>query len=559
MTDDVPRYPGVHRRPDSNIYQFGLRVPTDLRDRFPTPWAIRCSLQTADVRAANAKAKGLQVEWEGRFQALRTGKEPPEQVSPAPNLHDLRSALLKRIEAALPGMDSRASGLSAEERREKIGSAQWVLDSGRDALEGGWVDDVGAEDWIAQLAPTRHPAAVAEIQAARVLLSELYVEALSDTSRTFPLRVQRLRERRALLASAAVQQPTLMSATGATRPVSVTPGHRIMDAFEVWNTEGRPAKTVSKFKSHARQFLVLAGDPVLEGFTKRDAIEFRNAVQSWAVEEGKTATTANNVLISVRAIFTTARDQGWIESNPLSGLEVKTGGKKGERREPWTHDELRLLFGDPIFTEYRLPTEKKAGLDAAYWIPLIACYTGARVSEIAQLWTDDLTLAPGAEVIEFRAEEGRGQSLKTEGSWRAVPMHSELIRLGLADYAASLPKGRLFPSLPTAGVNGAGGQFGSWFGQFKKAKGFPSTKTLHSFRHLVATELRLNGATEAQANAITGHAGQGVAGQVYAATIRQQANRLRGVVELLKFPELTLHRVYPAKGGERQVAQGQRV
>ncbi len=127
-----------------------------------------------------------------------------------------------------------------------------------------------------------------------------------------------------------------------------------MDAFDVWNTEGRPAKTVSKFKSHARQFLVLAGDPVLEGFTKRDAIEFRNAVQSWAVEEGKTATTANNVLISVRAIFTAARDQGWIENNPLSGLEVKTGGKKGERREPWTHDELRLLFGEQLPRETEL-------------------------------------------------------------------------------------------------------------------------------------------------------------------------------------------------------------
>ncbi|OEZ30022.1 hypothetical protein AO062_14655 [Variovorax boronicumulans] len=343
----------MHRRPDSNIYQFGLRVPIDLRDRFPTPWAIRCSLQTADIRAANAKAKGLQVEWEGRFQALRTGQEQPKQIDPAPSLHDLRLALLKRIEAALPGMDSRASGLSAEERREKIGSAQWVLDSGRDALEGGWIDDVGAEDWIAQLAPTKHPAAAAEIQAARVLLSELYVEALSDTSRTFPLRVQRLRERRALLASAAaVQQPT--PGTVVTGPVSVTPGHRIMDAFDVWNTEGRPAKTVSKFKSHARQFLVLAGDPVLEGFTKRDAIEFRNAVQSWAVEEGKTATTANNVLISVRAIFTAARDQGWIENNPLSGLEVKTGGKKGERREPWTHDELRLLFGEQLPRETEL-------------------------------------------------------------------------------------------------------------------------------------------------------------------------------------------------------------
>ncbi|WP_367646278.1 DUF6538 domain-containing protein [Variovorax paradoxus] len=80
MTEDVPRYPGVHRRPDSNICQFGLRVPVDLRERFSTPWAVRCSLQTADIRAANAnaKAKQLQLNWEARFQALRAGQEPPQ-------------------------------------------------------------------------------------------------------------------------------------------------------------------------------------------------------------------------------------------------------------------------------------------------------------------------------------------------------------------------------------------------------------------------------------------------------------------------------------------------
>jgi integrase len=88
-----------------------------------------------------------------------------------------------------------------------------------------------------------------------------------------------------------------------------------------------------------------------------------------------------------------------------------------------------VLFGDPIWTEHRLPKARKAGADAAYWLPLMAAYTGARVSELAQLWTDDITTDEGAEVIEFRDNTERAQGLKTEGSWRAVPMHSELVRL----------------------------------------------------------------------------------------------------------------------------------
>lgn len=104
-------------------------------------------------------------------------------------------------------------------------------------------------------------------------------------------------------------------------------------------------------------------------------------------------------------------------------------------------------------------------------------------------------------------------------------------------------QGIVFPHLPKEGMNGAGGQFGKWFGTFKKAKGFTSpSPSFHSFRHLVATELRLAGATDAQADAITGHAGNGVGRQVYAATIRRKAEQLRHVIELLDFPTKQLQR-----------------
>ena len=71
------RHPGVLLRPDSNLYQFGLRVPTELRKHFGSPWALRCSLGTADLREANDKAKALQAEWAVRFESLRSGKPIP--------------------------------------------------------------------------------------------------------------------------------------------------------------------------------------------------------------------------------------------------------------------------------------------------------------------------------------------------------------------------------------------------------------------------------------------------------------------------------------------------
>ena len=144
----------------------------------------------------------------------------------------------------------------------------------------------------------------------------------------------------------------------------------------------------------------------------------------------------------------------------MERLSVEIGGKESEGREPWTKEELGLIFSDLLWTKRAIPTDKKAGKEAAYWIPLIACYTGARLTEIAQLWTDDIAMELGKEAFEFRADAQRDQKLKNTGSWRAVPMHSELIRLGFCDYVQSLPKGELFPHLPKEGKNGAGGQFG---------------------------------------------------------------------------------------------------
>lgn len=526
----LTRHPGVLRRPDSNIYQFGLRVPRDLLAHFPSPWAVRCSLGTADLREANDKAKALQAEWVVRFEALRSGKPAPVDL-PA-----LRGVLLGHVERALEATDARVAEWTPAARKESADRMAWMRDEAKQAMTQGVVPE-WVEESLGQMGYSRSPVADAEAMAYLVMQLDLFHEALTDETRTYPIRVRALASRRALVRADAARgaSDTMPAAAGP----KAQRDFKIADALEVWERKDRPAKTLGAFRRHADQFASIMGDPALATIGKTEAIEFRNQLQAWAVANGKTARTADNVLVSIKALVNVARDQGWIEGNPFERLTVDVGGKESEGREPWTPDELGVLFDDPIWTAYRLPTDRKAGRAAAYWIPLLACYTGARVSEIAQLWTDDLSLDEGNEVVEFRANAKRKQSLKTEGSWRAVPLHSELIRLGLRDYVASLPAGPLFPALPVAGENGAGGQFSQWFGQFKQGKGFDSPrKTLHSFRHLVATELRLSGASDAQADAITGHAGTGMGRTTYSATIRRQARRMRAVVELLRFPEL---------------------
>jgi integrase len=72
-------------------------------------------------------------------------------------------------------------------------------------------------------------------------------------------------------------------------------------------------------------------------------------------------------------------------------VETKTTAK----RRPWKSGELELMFSQPLFTRYELPRNPKGGRDAAYWIPLLGLFTGARISELAQLRVDDIDTSEG--------------------------------------------------------------------------------------------------------------------------------------------------------------------
>jgi integrase len=221
---------------------------------------------------------------------------------------------------------------------------------------------------------------------------------------------------------------------------AATKGHRMRDAFDAWKAAARrPEKTVKAFERHLRTFEAMAGNPPLSTLRRSDAMRFRDSLQQWAVDNQKTAVTADNVLTSVKAMAGVAWNKEWMEVNPFDRLVVRKGGKDSEGREPWTPEEVVTLFNARLFTSYELPEgdsmATKAGADAAYWVPLLAAYTGARPSELCQLWTDDISEGAGGLVVEFRNNASRGQRLKdkkeTKGgaSWRAVPIHSELIRL----------------------------------------------------------------------------------------------------------------------------------
>ena len=104
--------------------------------------------------------------------------------------------------------------------------------------------------------------------------------------------------------------------------------------------------------------------------------------------------------------------------------------------------------------------------DHRYWLPLIMLFSGARPAEIAQLLTDDVRKVHGHWVMHITSEGSKEKSVKTRGSMRVVPLHSELGRLGFTEYCEEMRRRgeqRCFPRpSATPAVCGCQIQPGLW-------------------------------------------------------------------------------------------------
>lgn len=116
----------------------------------------------------------------------------------------------------------------------------------------------------------------------------------------------------------------------------------------------------------------------------------------------------------------------------------------------------------------------------------IALFSGARLAELGNLELRDFEIRDGVKLFEIKAG-------KTLSSLRVVPIHSELIKLGLWDYIEYLiskKAKRLFENRPASNpTKSLGRMFGVWVDQCKITD---KAKVFHSFRSTVITKLRLS-------------------------------------------------------------------
>jgi integrase len=223
-------------------------------------------------------------------------------------------------------------------------------------------------------------------------------------------------------------------------------GSGLRAAYEGWlKTQARKKSTRMEFARGIDRFIELHGDLDVTHINRRHVREFRDAAQ--LVPTGRSgkllkatlpqlveysrahpdaarikASTVNKWLNCLGAVLNWSRKNGLIPdevpwSDPVSGMRLT---EERSNRQPWEPEELKALFASPIYLEGERPVGGKG--EAAYWLPLLALFSGARLNELAPLCADDVKLdaASGVRFITVIENAAAGRSVKTDSSVKGI-------------------------------------------------------------------------------------------------------------------------------------------
>ncbi|MEE8043631.1 MAG: site-specific integrase [Thermodesulfobacteriota bacterium] len=285
--------------------------------------------------------------------------------------------------------------------------------------------------------------------------------------------------------------------------------------------------------------------------------------------------TRAEYLGQLKAILEFAFRNGFISTDISIHIEIpNTKHSKAIERLPFSTEDLQKIFPG---AEYRVDLGiHKSGvdLDAKFWFPLLAAFSGARLEELGQLNTDNIQTCPDTGIIyamidnEGITADGHKKHTKNLNSVRPIPIHSRLIEIGFLDYLeqrkTDTANGMLF-KLPRDKQGRLAKSVSNWFSRMEKRKsGSPIlgyierrgvdskganaagerwSKSFHSFRHTAIDNLRgkklANGEyiREADVGLVMGHDKNKLETAAYGLD-RSQLELRKAVIEAIDYPEV---------------------
>ena len=228
-----------------------------------------------------------------------------------------------------------------------------------------------------------------------------------------------------------------------------------------------------------------------------------------------TKTTVNTYRAFLNILFVFLRTGNHFPKDlpvPTVGTVIFSKGerKKTQAAESWQAFnplELSLIFKPEHIKNIKQPHE--------FWLPFLGLYTGARIDELCQIFPYDIRQTnEGLWFLHIHKNDGN--TVKNENSIRRVPIHPDLISLGLIEYIedvkAIAPSGRLFPYLNYCKKNGYASVPSKAFARYLDRKEInitSSKKVFHSFRSTLVQLLEDNHVHAKHIQSLIGHAEAG--------------------------------------------------
>jgi integrase len=352
---------------------------------------------------------------------------------------------------------------------------------------------------------------------------------------------------------------------------------------EMARTQDFRPKRVEDYNNAVSSFILWRGyDPLFAEVTKEHAGAYKTALSHYPANANKrpayrnlstfaerlarAAETSDETLLSsvtingkyltpLRRIFLWQSGVGVGGDNPFLGITMAKPRRVNvkEKRRDFSASELQRFFDRPLFTGskgLRQADLNKPGLlrvrDWRFWVPLICVFTGMRLNEACGLAVADIKVQDGIAYFHVR-DEAEGQSTKGNASRRKVPLHHELITLGLLgwiDEKRAAGAERLFADLTLDSA----GYYSREPSKFLKRQldgvedpdpDEPGKLVFHSSRHTVTSRLRAAEVRKDVAEEIVGHE----KGDTHSGYGSYDIPTLKAAIDKIVYPGLDLSRL----------------
>jgi integrase len=554
----------------NGVYQFKKRIPQHLREHpiFAGKEFYQRSLGTADRSVAIRKMSAMLTEFEQLCaRAERKAASVNGVIRTAPRraseiTDDLLAYLARQHRDLIVRDDAATRRMAGREGPDSLTADyldfrdQFLNSDVTTRYEAIKRRDISVVRPSAVAALTREGVENAEHHPRMLELCDLLIEAELDAAAAIKIQIERGELEPEPVIEKLRRAPKLHPQKGGTSLETVKGKYfAVATCSEDWR---------KKVERAVQSFTASQGELSVERINRKhvtDWVQEMLQAPAYATQKGDKAdrrvsptTVRDGSLAAFKRLLTHAVDCALIDANPASNVRVPSGRISGKRRRPFEIGELEALFRLPVFTgcagPERINSDGSHLLDDhRYWAPLIALYTGARASEIAQIRINHIGIESDVRFVRIAIDANDDESsLKTAAAFRKVPIHDKLIELGFWEYVERRKRAggeRLFAKWERA-TNGRYSDSRSQRNFNEKLctliRSHDPKPTFHSFRHNVKSALAAASVTPQLQNFLIGHE---QAGQDKNYVHEPPLDRLNAAMQALDYPGLDLSHLLP--------------